>query len=428
MKHISKSALLAGAAPLRARGLTSPVRADASSAKNILDAMNKTFEEFKAERTKELDDINKRLGDVVQTEKVDRINAEISDLVKALDDIKKVQAAMVAGGGAGSEVSAEKKAHSDAFARWFRSGGEPTNMRELEVNAKLATQSDADGGYLVPEEMESAIDRVLGTVSVMRSRARVMQIGADAYKKLVNQGGATSGWVGETESRAETNTPTLREIAIYAQEIYANPFSTQKALDDSRIDIAAWLAEEVSIEFAEEEGAAFISGTGINRPRGILSYTKVANASYTWGSTGYIASGAAADFATVSASVSPADALIDLYFALKQGYRNGAEWIMSDPTMAKVRKFKDNDGAFIWSPPSAAAEVPTILQKPVYTDDNMDAVGAGTYPIAFGNWNRAYLVVDRAGIRVLRDPYTSKRVGGGVVNFEALKLLKIGAS
>lgn len=429
----------AAAQPRRARGLVQTPRAETTSAKEILETMNRTFEEFKAERTKELDDIKKQLGDVVQSEKVDRINAEISTLQKSLDDVNAALAALKVGGGGGSEASAEVKEHAQSFNRWFRKGDAQTEagLRELEVKAKLTTQSDPDGGYLVPEEMEQGIDRVLGTVSALRGLARVMSIGTDTYKKLVNMGGASSGWVGENEARPETDTPTLRELVFNTAELYANPAATQRSLDDARLDIAAWLADEVSIEFAEQEGAAFVSGNGVNKPRGILSYDKVANDSWSWGKTGFVISGAAADFATPTASVSPADALIDLYYALKQGMRNGASWLMSDPTMAKVRKFKDADGAFIWAPPTGTAEVPTILQKPVYTDDNMEAVGAGAFPIAFGNWQRAYLIVDRAGIRVLRDPYTNKpnvhfyttkRVGGGIANFEALKLLKIAAS
>src|SRR5690606_14408734 len=203
------------------------------------------------------------------------------------------------------------------------------------------------------------------------------------------------------------------------------------------LDVAAWLADEVSVEFAEQEGAAFAAGNGVKRPRGIFAYNKVANADYAWGKMGFIASGKADGFLAPTASVSPADALIDLYYALKAGYRNGAAWLMSDVTMGTVRKFKDAQGAFIWNPPTAAGEVATILGKPVHTDDNIDAVGAGKFPIAFGNFQRGYLVVDRFGVRVLRDPftskgyvlfYTTKRVGGGVVNFEAIKLLKIAAS
>lgn len=421
----------------RARGLVS-VRADASEQTKVLNELKTTFEAFKAERTKELDDIKAGMADVVQTEKVDRINADLGKLTKELDSVNAAIAAIKVGG-AGDVADPAVAAHATAFNTWFRKGDRAidADMRELEVNAKMTTQSDPDGGYLVPEETEAGIDRVLGTVSTMRSLARVISIGTSTYKKLVNMGGAGAGWVGEEQGRPETDTPTLREISINAAELYANPAITQTALDDSRIDIAAWLADEVSIEFAEQEGAAFIGGNGVNKPRGVLSYEAVANASYAWGKLGYVASGKAADFADTSTTVSKADALVDLYYALKSGYRNNASWLMSDAVMGTVRKFKDADGNFLWAPPTAAAGVATILGKPVANDDNMPAVGAGNFPIAFGDFNRGYLIVDRFGVRVLRDPYTNKpfvhfyttkRVGGGVVNFEAIKLLKIAAS
>lgn len=418
----------------RARGLIA-ARADGANVAKILADLQKTFEDFKVEREAELKGINQKFADVVQTEKVDRINSEITQLSKDLDAVNTAIAALKVGG-AGGDVDPEKSEHAKAFNRWFRKGVD-NGLSDLEVKAKLTTQSDPDGGYLVPEEMETTIDRVLGTVSTIRSLARVISISTSTYKKLVNMGGASSGWVGEEDPRGETATPTLRELAINTGEIWAQPGATSTALDDARIDIAAWLADEVSIEFAEKEGAAFATGDGLNKPRGIMAYDKIANASYAWGKVGYVASGAAADFATATTSVNPADALIDLYYALKSGYRNGASFLMSDAVMAKVRKFKDAEGAFVWAPPTAAAEVATILGKPVYTDDNLAGIGAGNYPIAFGNFQRAYLVVDRIGIRVLRDPYTSKpnvlfyttkRVGGGIVNFEALKLLKIGTS
>ena len=185
----------------------------------------------------------------------------------------------------------------------------------------------------------------------------------------------------------------------------------------------------MSIEFAEQEGAAFVTGNGVNRPRGILSYDAVENADYAWGKLGYVGTGGAAGFAAND----PADAIIDLYYSLKAGLREGASFLSSDAVMGTVRKMKDGDGNYLWAAPTAPGEVPTILQKPVVTDDNMHALGAGKFPLAFGNFQRAYLIVDRQGIRVLRDPftskpnvlfYTTKRVGGGVVNFEALKLLK----
>lgn len=416
----------------RARGLVAIRNDGGSSATAILNELKQTFEAFKAENDKALSDLKKGQTDVVQNEKVDRINATIDELKKALDETN-VALAAVKIGGLGGDLDPDGRNHASAFDKWFRKGVD-AGLSDLEVKAKLTTQSDPDGGYLVPEETEAGIDRVLGTVSTIRSLSRVISISTDTYKKLVNMGGATSGWVGEEQARGTTATPTLREIAINTGEIYAQPAATQKSLDDSRIDISAWLADEVSIEFAEKEGAAFAAGDGVNKPRGLFSYPTVANGSYAWGKIGFVLSGDASAFPAASTSVSPADCLIDLYYALKSGYRNGAAWLMSDATMNSVRKFKDADGAYVWAPPTGPGEVASILGKPVHNDDNVDGVGAGKFPIAFGNFQRSYLIVDRMGIRVLRDPYTSKpnvlfyttkRVGGGVVNFEALKFLKI---
>lgn len=420
--------------PPRTRGVTSSVRADASNPAAILAELQKTFETFKAERDDEIAALKKGQEDVVKTEKVDRINADITALQKTLDDVNTSIAALSVGGAGGPSSDPAKAEHAQAFNTWFRKGDRAVDadMRDLEVKASLTTEVDPDGGYLVPDEMSDEIDRVVGTVSAMRDAARVMSIGSDTYKKLVNLGGAGSGWVGEREARPETETPRLAELVFNAMELYANPAATQRLLDDARVDIAAWLAEEVSIEFAEQEGAAFINGDGVNKPRGILSYDTVANSAYAWGKIGFKTSGKAAGFADAD----PADAFISLYYSLKSQYRGEASWMMSDAVMESVRKFKDGDGNYIWSLPTAAAELPTILGKPVRNDDNMDAVAAGKFPVAFGNFRRGYLIVDRFGIRVLRDPYTNKpfvhfyttkRVGGGVQNFEAIKLMKIAA-
>ncbi len=419
----------------KARGIVA-VRADASNPAEILAQMQDAFEEFKAERNAEIEDLKKGQQDVVRSEKIDRINSEISSLQTSLDEVNATMAALRTGGNGGGQIDPAVAEHQTAFNSWFRRGDRAidADLHELEVKASLSTDSDPDSGYLVPEEMASEIDRVVGTVSAMRELATVMPIGTDTYKKLVSMGGAGSGWVGEKEQRPETATPNLRELIFNTQELYANPAATQKSLDDARLDIAQWLANEVSTEFAEQEGLAFISGDGVNKPRGVMAYDTVANSNYAWGKIGFIASGKADGFVAPTASASPADCLIDLYYALKQQYRNGATWLMSDATMGKVRKFKDADGNFIWAPPAGTAEVPTILGKPVRTDDNMDSVAAGKLPISFGNFQRGYLIIDRFGIRVLRDPftnkpyvhfYTTKRVGGGVQNFEAIKHLKI---
>ena len=426
---------MAHANKTRFRGI-SGIRADATDATTLVAEVNKAFEAFKAEHTKEVADIKAGMADVVQTEKVDRINAAVTDLSKELDDMNRAVAALKVGGAGGSEADPAKAEHAEAFNAFFRKGEGAVSgdLRELELKAALTTDKNEDGGYLVPEEMSNTIDRVVGPISVMRDISTTMTIGTDTYKKLVNMGGAGSGWVGERESRPETATPTLRELAFNVQELYANPAITQRALDDSRLDIASWLANEVATEFAEQEGVAFVSGNGVNKPRGILGYDTVANASYEWGKIGFVTSGVAA--ALTDGTHDGSEALIDLYYALKQQYRNGASWLTSDATMKTLRKMKDGDGNYLWSPASAGGEVPSFLNKPIRTDDNMEAVEAGAFPIAFGDFARTYLIIDRFGTRVLRDPftnkpyvhfYTTKRVGGGIQNFESMKLLKVAA-
>ncbi len=420
--------------PRALRGVAA-VRADASDPKALLEALNKAFETFKTEHTAEIAALRK---DIVQTEKVDRINNSITELQAALDETNKKIAAATLGGGGGNKLTAEQRAHATGFNNYFRRGVE-SGLRDLEVKAALATDSNPDGGYIVPVEMETTIDRVLGTVSAMRNLATVRQISTGVYKKPVGQGGASSGWVGERESRSETNTPTLAELSFPAMELYAEPRATQAMLDDAAINVESWLADEVAIEFAEEEGAAFISGSGVNRPRGILGYSPVANASYAWGNPGYLATGVAADIN--DGSNNGVDSAINMVYAIKAGYRAGASWIMNRTLQGKYRKLKDGDSNYLWTPPQQGGiqgmQPAALLGYPIADDDNMPDVGANTYPVAFGNFKRAYIIVDRVGIRVLRDPftakpyvkfYTTKRVGGGVQNFEAYKLLKCATS
>jgi HK97 family phage major capsid protein len=419
----------------RARGLIG-VRADGGNATAILVELQRTFETFKSEREAELKGINAKFADVVQAEKVDRINADLTKLQTAMDETNAMLAALKVGG-AGDDIalSAEKREHAKAFNQFFRKGAE-ANLRDLEVKAALRTDSDPDGGYVVPDQMESTIDRVLGKVSAMRSLASVISISANSYKKLVSQGGAVGGWVGEKEDRPETATPQLSGLEFPTMELYANPATTQTLLDDGRISIEQWLADEVSLTFAEMEGVAFVSGNGVNQPRGLLSYDTVANTSYAWGKLGYVASGVAA--ALTDSTHNGADALIDLVYSLKQGYRQNSGFLMNRKTQAVIRKLKSKtEELYLWQPSIQVGQPATILGHPVTDDDNMPDIGAGKFPIAFGDFQRGYLIVDRMGIRVLRDNltkkpyvlfYTTKRVGGGVQNFEALKLLKIGAS
>lgn len=399
--------------------------------KEMIEALGKAFEEFKAEHGKQMDEMKKGKADAVLAEKVDRINKDIGEISAMKRQLEAIETAVARSGlpGGGKEIDRTKAEHKAAFEKFFRKGFD-NGLRDLEIKAGLSTLSDPDGGFLVPEEMESTIERIAETVSAMRRICTVRTIGTDTYKKLVNVGGASAGWVEEKAARAETDTPTLKEIMINTRELYAMPAATQQLLDDSRVDIAAWLGDEVSIEFNEQEATSFISGNGVGQPKGIGSYTMIANASYAWGKVGYIPTGAASTFAN-------ADKLIDLQHALKPVYRNGAAWLMNDSTFAHVRKFKDGEGNYLYRPGLELNAPDTILGKSVEIDDNIDDIGAGKYPIFWANFKRAYLIVDRFGIRILRDPYTSKpyvlfyttkRVGGGIVMYEAIKALKVAAS
>lgn len=404
------------------------VYADVSPVALVVE-LQKAFAEFKTQNDSQIAELKAGIHDPTRETTIQNINAAMTAMQSQMTEIAVKAAAFEMGGS--NKVDKDAEAHRQGFEAFFRKGVD-AGLRDLEVQARLTTQSDPDGGFIVPFEMEQSIDRVLSKMSAMRSLATVRQIGASSYKKLVNKGGTSSGWVGENGARAETNTPSLSSLDFPVMELYAQPGATQKMLDDNSMSIENWLADEVAIEFSEQEGDAFINGNGVSKPRGILSYDMVANASYAWGKTGFIKTGAAADFAATS----PADSLIDLIHSLKRGYRQNGSFVLNDLTVAKIRKFKDVDGQYLWQPSLQVGAPSTLLGYAAETDDNMPDVGAGTFPIAFGDFKRAYLVIDRVGIRVLRDPftskpnvlfYTTKRVGGGIQNFEAIKFMKCSA-
>lgn len=402
--------------------------------KRLIEALGRTFEEFKAAndtRIKAVESKGYAPADLV--EKVAAINADmtkIADLKAQLEALQTEVARAEFKGGGSTQIDKIKAEHKAAFETWFRKGGEAqlAAVKQLQVQAGLSTLSDPDGGYVItPPEFDTAVDRVAMMMSSMRRLATVRTIGTDTYKKLVSQGGATSGWVAEKAARTETSTPVLREIAINLKEIYAEPGTTQIALDDSYMDLAAWLADEVSVEFTEQEGDAFINGNGVEKPRGIAAYEMVADGSYVWGKVGFVTSG----HATL---ISNADKLMDVTLALKPIYLNGASWLMNRATAGKVRQLKDGEGNYLWRPGLEAGSPNVLFGYPVELDDNIDNIGAGKFPAFFGNFKRAYLILDRMGIRILRDPftskgnvlfYTTKRVGGGLIMPEALKVLKV---
>lgn len=423
---VPSAAALAALNAAKPRALmTGGVRADANDPAAVLADLQRSVAAFRSEYDEKL----KAKADVVTDEKVARIDASVGELQAAIDQMNvKLAAAQTNGGGAG--LTAEKKAYADAFNRYFRSGDDAakSSLGDLAVKAAMTTQSDPDGGYLVTTEMEQEITRVQGLTSVMRQLAQVITISGSEYKKQVSLGGAGSGWVGETDARGETGTPTLDELTFTPGEIFAKPKATQTLLDDARVDLAAWLAGEVNIEFDEKEGLAFVSGNGIKKPRGFLDYDKVDDASYEWGKIGWVKSGAA--------TALTADAMINLVYAPKTGYRPNARFLMNRKTVSAARVLKDTTNQYLWQPSLQLGQPATFSGYGISEDDNMPDVGAGAYPVAFGDFKRGYLIVDRMGVRVLRDPfsakpyvefYTTKRVGGGVQDFAAIKLLKIAA-
>jgi HK97 family phage major capsid protein len=305
-------------------------------------------------------------------------------------------------------------------------------LRRLEEKA-LSVGTDADGGYLVPEEVEAGVMRALREASPIRAISAVRQVSSNTFKKPFAITGAATGWVAETGTRDQTASPTLAELAFPTMELYAQPAATQTLLEDAAVNIDEWVAEEVRIAFAEQENTAFVSGDGSNKPKGFLSYTTVAEASWAWSKIGYLATGVDGGFPVSD----PADTLIDMIYTLKSAYRGNAHWVMNRGTQGEIRKIKDGDGNYIWRPGDAAGQNATLMGFPIAETEDMPEIDEDSFSIAFGDFGRGYLVVDRIGIRILRDPfsakpyvlfYTTKRVGGGVQDFNAIKLLKFGTS
>jgi HK97 family phage major capsid protein len=395
------------------------------------DELRATFEEFKSANDERLAKIERKRGDVLLDDKVDRINAALDLQTKRMDDLALRQARPALEGRGRLVTDAASREHKSAFDAYVR-GGETSALRQLETKA-MSAGSNPDGGYLVPVELEREIGQRLAAISPIRAISSVREISGSVYKKPFMTAGPATGWVGETDARTQTTSPTLDALSFPAMELYAMPAATATLLDDSAVNIDEWIASEVELTFAVQEGAAFVNGDGTNQPKGFLQYTTVANSSWSWGNLGYIASGAAGAFAASN----PSDALIDLIYALKAGYRQNGNFVMNRKTQAAIRKFKDSGGAYLWQPPAQAGGRASLMTFPLIEAEDMPDIGANALSIACGDFRRGYLIVDRVGVRVLRDPYsakpyvlfyTTKRVGGGVQDFDAVKLMKFAAS
>lgn len=443
----SKSRLLSGASRIE--------RKDAGGSddiKGVIDGLARTFETFKEKNDGHIKELKRGFDDVVRKDEIKRINEALDgfeDLKKAIEAKAAEHEAEIialkrgARGDGQPELSAERIEYKERFEKWFRKGESrdftEADLRALEGKA-LSVGSDPDGGFTVLPEIDQAIDATIKLVSPMRQVASVRQIGTASYKRFVNIHGTTSGWVGEAESRTSTTTPQLKEVEIPVHEIYASPTATQSLLDDSFVNIEQWLAEEVQLEFAYQEGAAFISGNGMKRPRGFLTETIAASsATETYGTIGYKATGTSGGFTPTSSGpvVLGADCIYDVIYALKAAYRANGQWLANRRTVATVRQLKDLYANYVWQPGLQAGQPSMLAGYPVVDMEDMPDIAANSYSMAFGDWKRAYTIVDRIGTRVLRDPYsskpnvifyTTKRVGGKTTMHEAIKLLKFATS
>ena len=399
----------------------------------VVDDLKYAFEAFKDTNERELAEFKARgSADVLLSEKLERISRTLDGHQRRFDEISlKAQRPHLAS----TSTTTHSRSHADlahkaGFEGYVRKG-ETSGLLDLEGKA-LSIGSSPDGGYLVPPETEAMVNMSLRAISPIRAISGIRQVSSAVYKKPFSVNGLGTGWVGETTARPQTSTPTIDALSFPAMELYAMPAATTALLDDAAVNIDQWIADEVRIAFAQQEGAAFVNGDGVSKPRGFLSYPTVANASWTWANLGTISTGVAGAFPATN----PYDKLIDLIYSVKAGYRSNAQFVMNRATQAQMRKFKDIEGDYLWQPAQRPGDTPSLMGYPVVEAEDMPDIAADAPAVAFGDFQRGYLVVDRVGLRVLRDPfsakpyvlfYTTKRVGGGVQDFNAIKLLKFSA-
>lgn len=364
------------------------------------------------------------------TEKVERINADLAAIGKSMTELEK-KVGRPQPGGDGDQKT--RWAELNAALREFGQTGNNTKLIELSRKA-MNTQHDDEGGYLVLPELEAAIDRVAMTMGAFGSLARTVTINTAEWVKDVKKTGMSMTRVGEGATGGETTEPTFAEVRIRVFPAEVEPWINNETLEDARIDLAADLTDEAAIGFAEGANAEYITGTGVGQCRGIASYTMIANASYAWGSVGYVVTGKSSAFA----SSAPADDIIDLQHSLKAQYRAGAGFLCNDATLGQIRQIKDGSGNYyLWQPDPAGGFGGRLLGSPVWVDDNVASIGAASLSLCYINPQRAYTIVNRSGTTLIRDNITAKgktkfnfrrRFGGGINNFEALKWLKFGTS
>lgn len=319
--------------------------------------------------------------------------------------------------------------HKKAFNAYVRSGDDD-GLRGLHLEGKaLSTAVNSDGGYLVDPQTSDIVKSVLNTTASIRAIATVVNVEATSYDVLVDHTDVGAGWATEASIIGESDTPQIDRITVQLHELSALPKASQRLLDDAAFDIEGWLAGRIADKFARAEAGAFINGDGVDKPKGFLAHSTVDNDVWAWGNLGYVPTG-------LSGEVT-ADAIVDVVYALGAQYRANASFVMNSKTAGLVRKLKDMDGRFLWSDGLAAGEPARLMGYPVLIAEDMPDAGPDATAMAFGDFAAGYTIAERPDLRILRDPfsakphvlfYATKRVGGDVSDFAAIKLLKFGTA
>jgi len=395
--------------------------------KKLVDELGKSVHDMRQNNEAKMAELAKNNGVAELKEAQAKLDEQVANMVKGLTDLQRQNALGADNHKSNDDVAPEIKS---AFNHLVRRG-------EGGLDAKsLSSLTNPDGGYLVPRDTSGRIIKKAQDYSPMRRYASVQSISGDALEGLNDNGVISTGWVGETAARTATATTQLGMWKVPAHEIYANPQATQRMLDDAEINVEAWISGKLSEAFGQAEADAFINGNGVGKPRGILSRTfaTTTDATRAWGTVQKVASGASGAFV---ASPNAADCLISLMTALHPKYWAGAIFAMNRYTLGEVMKLKDDTGAYIWQPNFQMGAAGTILgQKVDASFDHLPSLAAASKSIVFGDFSNAYQIVDKKGITILRDPltnkpyvgfYTTRRVGGDVINSEAYKVLSFEA-
>lgn len=449
-----------------ARSLPAIFRADSTPSnqdiKNLIEEGNRAYKAFQENVENRLQEIEKNGQPTAETEqKLARANEDIQNVLdrvseiesqkERIDDLEaRIQRGDLSGGGNGTSYTDAQVAqfnamladgrgrepgldaqavsrYKDALIEMARRGDKAVSQ---EVRNELSVGVDPEGGYWVTPDMDGRMVELIYETSDVRQEASIQMIGTDSLQGTYDLDEAGYGWVGEQDSRSETDTPTIGEWEIFANEMYAMPIATQKLLDDASVDVEAWLTDKIRRRFVRAENDAFVNGNGVKKPRGFLTYTTNTSAptSSNYQRIQKVKTGASGDFN----GTDPANVFLDAQGKLKTAYRGSAVWAMNRSTIAETMKLQDGQGQYLLVPDFQSGRR-TLLGHPIREWDDMPDLGASSLSIAFGDFGSGYQIVDRVGMRLLRDPYTTKgkvkfyatrRVGGAVVDFDAIKLIE----